>query len=170
MWFIPLLSFLGNLVSPITQMIKNAGDRVQAAHDLKIAQINAQIEALKTTSQYDYQTLVAQLGATSAGFKDITLFLVMLPVIITCIWPEKGKVIFANLALIPQYYQYLILSIYGTIWGIKNVVLPISNNSVKKALINRQQLFNDIRQKVGPIAQPMVDAIDSAVDDLEKDA
>lgn len=168
MWFTTLLSFASGLISPITQLIKNAGDRAQAAHDLKMAEINAQIESLKTTTQFDYQTLVAQLGATTSNFKDITLFLVMLPVVITCIWPEKGKAIFDNLALIPQYYQYLILSIYGTVWGIKNVVLPMSNNSIKKALINRQQVFSDLKAKMGPISQPVVDAVDAVIDDIEQ--
>lgn len=168
-FLLPLISFLGSLLSPLTTFLKNKADVAAATHELEMAKLAAATDLAKVATQADAATLTAQLGATSSGFKDVTFVLLMIPILLTCFFPDKGKEIFANLSVVPHYYQYLVLSVYGAIWGIKNVILPVSNNSVTKKLINKQEFFQYLRNAKGPLSDAEVQALDSVLDKVQQD-
>jgi hypothetical protein len=163
----PLFSLLGNLISPLTTYLQNKGQLQQAAHELEMAQLSSATEQAKISATTNVETLTAQLAATGPGFKDATFILVMLPVIITCIFPAHGKAIFDNISMIPQWYQVMIVSIISAIWGIRNVITPFVNGGVMKKLIDKQEFFNDYRKFNGgkPLDQATVDLLDKVLDD-----
>ena len=105
------LSFFSSLISPLTALINQAAAKQQAQFNLQMAQIQAATDLAKTQTTADLNTLVARLNSTDAGFKDVTFFLLMLPIFITCVSPETGQKIFSNLNIIPDFYKYLSLSV-----------------------------------------------------------
>lgn len=169
LFLLPIISFLSNLISPLTTFLKNRAEVAAASHQLDMAKLAAATELAKVSVAADAATLTAQLGATSSGFKDVTFVLLMIPIIVTCLFPSAGKDIFHNLSQVPEYYQWLVLSVYGAIWGIKNVILPVSNNSVAKKLINKQEFFQYLRSTKGPLSDAEVKDLVSVIDKLEQD-
>ena len=162
------LSFFSSLISPLTALINQAAAKQQAQFNLQMAQIQAATDLAKTQTTADLNTLVARLNSTDAGFKDVTFFLLMLPIFITCVSPETGQKIFSNLNIIPDFYKYLVLSVYGAIWGLKNVVMPLSSNAVAKKLIDKAEFFNDLRKVSGsPLSDATVATLDKVLDDVE---
>ena len=162
------LSFLGGIFAPITALINQAAQKQQAQFNLQMAQIQAATDLAKTETTNDFNSLVARLGSTDKGFKDITFFLLMLPILITCISPTTGAAIFTNLNTIPSYYQNLVLCVYGAIWGLKNVVMPLSAHSVTRKLIDKAEFFKELRQAEGKaLDSGTVATLDKVLDDVE---
>ena len=166
LFLFPLMALLSSIFSPITAWIRNKGETMQAEHGLELARLFAATELAKTEMAGNVQVTTAQLAATTSSFKDFTFLLLMTPIIITCIWPSRGQNIFANLSLVPQYYSYLVITVYGAIWGIQNIAVPIANHSIAKATINKQEFFNNLRKTQGSLPQNEVAAIDKVIDEI----
>lgn len=117
-----IVTILGTLFSTIGQPIrdylnyKNA--EVAANRELKLAQIQADKEAIISENQSASDDLSSRLSATTKDFKQNTFWLLCVPVGFSILFPSKAEVMWHNFSLIPEYFQWLFLSVYSSIWGI----------------------------------------------------
>ncbi len=125
------------------------GSYIKARSDLALAQQQAALEVKKAeitmataVAQANVQQSQAQLAATSQGFKTFSYALLTFPIIVVCIWPAHGKVIFDNLAGIPYWYAKLYVAVVGVIWGLPIASSAVSGifSAVQQSWIDRQPL------------------------------
>ena len=64
---------------------------------------------------------MASITHSPAGLRWVSFIIIYLPIIITIVSPDEGARIWANMALVPEYYMYGALMILGSIWGFSEV-------------------------------------------------
>ncbi len=108
---LPLLMALLPLLGGITQPIKDWFTYKQQAANLAM-----QVTLANITAQSNLVT--AQLNCTSSQFKQQTFWFLCVPIVYTMFCPERAAVMWGNFNTIPQMFQYLFMTVYGSIWGI----------------------------------------------------
>lgn len=146
MWalLIPIFSQIFGENGVLGQYLKTKAAKEQAA-----AELTLQIEKDKMTlssimAQAAVDSEKNKLNATGQGFKFVTFCMISLPIVITCFFPEYGKRIFDNLALIPVAWFQLWATVVGVIWG-----LPIAANAMSTILSSIQQAW--VQRNAGKI-------------------
>lgn len=117
-----LLLAFAPLLAGITQPLKDwfgyKVEAVKAEQDLKLATIKAQADQVTAQLQSDASQLSVRLGSTSGDFKQNTFWLLCVPIGFSLLLPSKAEVMWHNFSLIPEFFQWLFLSVYSSIWGI----------------------------------------------------
>ena len=113
---------LAPLLAGFTQPLKDwFGYKVEVAkadQELKLATLKVQAEQVIAQTQADTSQLASRLGATSQEFKQGTFYPLWAIVIFSVVFPSKAEVMWHNFALMPDWFQWLFLSLYSAIWGL----------------------------------------------------
>lgn len=181
------LSALIPLLAGITQPLKDYfAYKAQAAtlgQQISLETIKAQSAQVVAEAQASSDDLGARLSATSRDFKQSTFWLLCVPVAFSILFPQKAEVMWHNFSLMPEWFQWLFLSVYSSIWG-----LPIVKNGYgaitellqarrdfkidKIKATNDAKFFEVIRQKVfkAGMTQVQVDAMEEALKARDNEA
>ncbi len=117
----------------------------------------------------------AQLAATSGKFKEFIYCIMLSPIIITCLEPAKGKEIFASLALVPEWYMGIIVTIGLAMWGINSnklqeIIQSRREYKIEMKKINRKAYYDKLRLKQGYVTGDEVRISEAAFDAAEKES
>lgn len=119
MGFLALLApLLSGLFQPIKDYIAYKSQKIQADRELELAKITADKEAIVASANADSADLSARLSSTEKTFKQNTFWLLCIPVLLSICFPSKAQVMWHNFSLIPQWFQWLFIAVYSSIWGI----------------------------------------------------
>lgn len=125
MWalLIPLLSQLFGTSGVVGQYLQTKAAAAQSAADyqLKVLDDKMQLSAIQAKAEVD--SAANKIAMTTPTVKAWILAILNLPIIINCISPAHGQLIFATLQTVPQWYAMFDVAIVGTIFG-----LPIAAN------------------------------------------
>lgn len=136
----PFLSILGAALGALTQPIKDylayKSAEVAANRELRLAQIAADKEAVISENQAASSDLSSRLSATTKDFKQNTFWLLCVPIGFSILFPSKAEVMWHNFSLIPEFFQWLFLSVYSSIWGIP--IVKGGYGAVTELLQNRR--------------------------------
>lgn len=126
-----ILSFIS---SPVTEYIKGRREIKKAKHDRELAVINNQTRLAASEKEYNHEWEMQSLKGNSKGLRFFCFLQFSIPIMITCVWPEKGKEIFQNLEAIPEGFMSLYTLMIASIWGIselKNAAPAIVGGLIK---------------------------------------
>lgn len=178
---IPLLT---GITQPIKDWFQYKQDLAKADQAYKLAILNAQAEQAKQELISNTSDLQNRLGATSQEFKQGTFYPLWGVILFSVCFPKQAEVMWQNFSLIPEWFQWLFLSVYSSIWGlpiIKGGYGAITDllqqrreykaqiTSIKYG-INEDKLAQALRKKLFPsgMNQQQWEAIrDSAKESLE---
>lgn len=115
-------TLISTIFSGITQSVKDYGSfktqELAASREIKLAQIAAEKEQIASSNKAESDNLRVRLDSTSREFKQNTFWLLCVPVAFTILVPQKAEVMWHNFSLVPEYVQWLFLTVYSSIWGI----------------------------------------------------
>lgn len=179
MWALlaPILSQIFGTNGPVGQFLKMKSDAQAAEQNYKIAQLNAQTKQVEN----DYNLVQVRLNSTTQEFKQQTFWFICVPVVLTmCPWTSDFAIkMWANFALIPDWFRILFTAVYSSIWGLplaKDYLAPMFQGvadyrlQVKQAKYNRKAVFDVLRQLFPKgMNQDQVNLVDRALDAGEVD-
>ncbi len=123
--------------------------QAKATADLELQR--AQIEYAKQEGINVVESERNKLNATGQWFKFVSYVLLNYPIVVTIYSPAKGKEIFENIGIIPEWYAMLYVAVVGVIWG-----LPVAANwmgnvfsAIQRAWAMRQDKKIEKIQAVG---------------------
>ena len=167
-----LFSFLGSLPGAFGKYFDNKTqvELQKQANELAIEQEKSKLIAQGIITQGELGQ--EQLKATSPLFKQVMYWLILAPVVITCIDPVKGKLIFDSLNIVPEWYIFIVSTLSLAIWGINSdkvqtIIQARRDYKLEKLRINRQQYFDEKRKIQGSLSQQEVDEDNKLLDKLD---
>lgn len=124
---------IGGMVSKIvgedagTRVVEYFDKKQQLKYEYKLAKLQGKIDATKAKAQYRAEQLrqhgewsqgmVSQM--TSSWKDEFVLVLVALPLIFVPFFPDRVLHVFEVLKETPQWYMWLMLTIFSAVYGIK---------------------------------------------------
>lgn len=172
-----LLPLLAGFTQPLKDWFSYKRDSAKAEQDYKLAVLQAQAQAAQQQAISDSDQLKSRLDATTQEFKQTTFWLLCVPVLFTMLFPTKAKIMWENFTLIPEWFQWLFMSVYSAIWGLPIVkggygaitdLLSARRDyklEVQKTVYNRKAVFDTIKQMFpNGMNQTQVDLVDRALD------
>ncbi len=175
--FALLIPLLASLPGFIGQFFKSKNDLLTAQNNtnlqIELAKISLATEMAK--AQMEVQNTVLQ--STGSYFKYFTFFMWFGPFMLGVVAPVYSKVIFMNLATMPDWYVQSCMLIMFTVWGISvsaDTVGGIFANLAKYFDQKREKglpakmFFDTLRSVKGNISQNEVDLYNKALDALNK--
>ncbi len=110
------------LIAPITGVISTVLERKRekskAKHERAMAVINNQARLAQSTLEFNHSWEMASLQDKDKVLRNVSFFLFTFPLVITSISPETGKVLFANLELVPEWLMHIYFYMIAGVWGI----------------------------------------------------
>lgn len=174
----PLLLQIFGENGPIGQFLKIKSDTAKAEQNYKLEVLKAQTAQATQQLVSDTTDLNNRLQATTQTFKQGTFYPLWGLVLFSVLCPKKAVVMWHNFDLMPQWFQWLFLSVYSAIWGLPFVKggygafteLLQGSRDYKLEKINRKAVADKLRSKWFPngMNQQQVDDLDAAIDDGEK--
>ena len=144
MWLalLPLLSSFFGENGPLGTYLKTQSQKVQAKADLDLQIEKDKLDLSKAMAEAQVTSEANKLNATSQGFKTFSYALLTLPIIITCILPAYGRVIFDNLSVVPVWYAQIYVAVVCVIWGLPVAASTVSGifGAVQQSWLERQPL------------------------------
>ena len=182
MWamLLPLLNGIFGSEGIIGKYIQNKKDIQKAEQDYKLAVLTAQTERVSATIAANAAELTTRLTSTSQSFKQTTFYMLIVPVILTMLFPKYAVTMWSNFELMPLWFQNLFISVYSAIWGLPlikggygAVTAALSDRreyKLEKARINRPAVFDTLRKEIFTqgLTQEQVDDVNKALDEGEK--
>jgi hypothetical protein len=172
-----LIPLLAGLTQPLKDYFSYKQQITKAEQDYKLALLQAQAEAAKQEAISQSTDLKNRLEATTKEFKQTTFWLLYAPILFTILFPKQAAEMWGNFNLVPEYFQWLFLSVYSAIWGIPIVkggygaITDLLHQrreyklECKKAQYNRKAVFDTIKALFPQgMSQQQVDLIDRALD------
>lgn len=172
-----LLPLLTGSLSGLKDWFNYKQQSVKAQQEYQLATLKAQAEAARQQSISDSADLNNRLNATSQAFKQTTFWLVWVPIALTVLFPKKAAEMWSNLGLIPEFWYWLLGSMYTAIWALPKGYEAVDKYidkrreyKLEKARINRKA-FYDALDPMFPKGktQGQVDIFEKALDAGEKD-
>ena len=93
-------------------------DKQKAKFQLKMAGLQNRARLLLDTESNNHEWEMKALETSGKGLKWFSFSMFSLPIIITVVDPNYGKEIFANLALVPEWFMQTWVTINGAVWGV----------------------------------------------------
>lgn len=173
-----LLPLLTGSLSGIKDWFNYKQQSAKAQQDYQLATLKAQAEAAKQQSIADSADLGNRLNATSQSFKQTTFWLVWVPIALTVLFPKKAVTMWNNLSLIPEFWYWLLGSMYTAIWALPKGYDAVDKYidkkrdyklEVTKIKYNRKAVFDSLSD-IFPkgLTQSQVAVIDKALDAGER--
>lgn len=118
-----LLPLLGGITQPLKDYFNYKQELQKKEQDYKLALLQSQVDMAKSQNIADSEDLKNRLSATSQAFKQGTFYPLWAIVLFSVLVPSKAELMWHNFGLMPDWFQWLFLSVYSAIWG-----LPIMKN------------------------------------------
>lgn len=148
-----LLPLLTGSLSGIKDWFNYKQQSVKAQQDYQLATLKAQAEAAQQQAISESADLSNRLNATTQSFKQTTFWLVWVPIALTVLFPKKAVQMWNNLALIPEFWYWLLGSMYTAIWALPKGYEAVDKYIDKKReykleakKIDRKVVFDTIKQ------------------------
>lgn len=113
-----LLPLLGGFTQPLKDWFTYKQETAKADQQYKLAILQSQTEQAKQQTISDSNDLANRLNSTTQQFKQTTFWMLCVPVLFTMLFPAKASTMWSNFNLMPQWFQWLFLAVYSSIWGI----------------------------------------------------
>ncbi len=126
---------LGFVSKPLTQFLKNRGEIKKAEHERDLAIVHNQARLAQSQQDYNAQWEMESLKGNPKSLRIFCFIQLALPLNIAVISPEHGKLIWANLELVPGWFVQMYMIVIGSIWGISE--FKKAAPSVIGAILNR---------------------------------
>ncbi len=136
--------------------------QAKATADLELQR--AQIEYAKQEGINVVESERNKLNATGQWFKFVSYVLLNYPIVVTIYSPAKGKEIFENIGIIPQWYAMLYVAVVGVIWG-----LPVAANWMSSVFQAIQQAWASRQDKKIEKIQALGEATALNLDQAKKE-
>ena len=107
--------------APVTQYLKNRGEKNKAKHERDIAIINNQASLAQDKASNNHEWEMANLQDKDKGLRWISFTLFTLPIVITVIDPEAGTKIWTSLKVVPEHFLAIYYTMIGGVWGIASL-------------------------------------------------
>ena len=175
---LPLLSTIfSGLLQPVKDYLNYKNQELSANRELKLAQIQADKEAIISGNLADTNQRQNYLNSVTQQFRQGAIIFFMVPFCISMIAPSYAKIMWANFYDIPADFRQFFFIVYGVILG-----LPLAKDTVSqavaamgrgldarreyKAKINRAVVFAELINKWFPkgMNQAQVNELDKALD------
>lgn len=177
--FTTIISLLSSLGGPFKEWSKFKQEELTVEREVQLATLKAQAQQMMVEAASDADELKYRLSSTTRQFKQTTFWLLYIPVVLSICLPKHAAVMWGNFSLIPQWFQWLFLAVYSSIWGI-----PIVKNGYGaftdllqskqdheyrveqvKANINETKVFDSLRQSIFThgLTQQQVTAVEAAL-------
>lgn len=180
-FLIALLPILAGLTQPLKDWFAYKQESAKAEQDYKLAVLQTQAEQAKQQAISDSSDLGNRLSATTAGFKETTFWFLCVPIIFSVLFPSKAEVMWHNFSLVPEFFQWLFLSVYSSIWGIpivkggygaitellaSNKQFKLDKETIKANGIDEKKLADELRRTLftSGMTQPQWSAIKTAAE------
>lgn len=112
---------IGNIIGKVVgedagnSVIEYFDNKQKLKHEYKLTKLQLRIERLKQEGEWS-RGMVEQM----AGWKDeFVLLLISVPLVTAPIWPERTLAVFATLDTTPEWYRYMLITIFLAIYGLK---------------------------------------------------
>lgn len=115
MWWQALIAPITGVISTVLERKK---EKSKAKHERTMAVINNQARLAQSTLEANHSWEMASLQDKDKVLRNVSFFLFTFPLVITSIWPETGKVLFANLELVPEWLMHIYFYMIAGVWGI----------------------------------------------------
>ncbi len=161
----PFLLALVPLFSALTQPLKDwfafKQQYAKAEQDYKLAVLQTQSTLATQQMVSDTTDLGNRLNATTKDFKQTTFWFLCIPILFTITCPNRAAVMWQNFTLVPEFFQWLFLSVYSSIWGIPIVKggygaitelltarrdFKLQKETIKASVINEKTLADELRR------------------------
>ena len=140
-----ILLALAPLLAGITEPLKNwfsyKQKEVEATREYTLAALKAQSEQAVAQSVAETSQLNNRLGVTSQSFKQLTWWFLSAIVVYSIVFPTQAVQMWKHFDLIPEWFRYLYLSVFGVIWG-----LPIAKDNISLMFESVKSLAADRRE------------------------
>lgn len=179
MWglIVPALLQIFGENGPLGQYFKTKQKLEEAKNEVALARINADKELAIAQASADTSQLQSRLSATSQSFKQGTFYPLWGLVIFSVLFPSKAEVMWHNFGLMPDWFQWLFLSVYSAIWGlpivkggygaVTDLLQSRREYKIQKIeALNRKAVFDELKQQWFPkgMNQQQVDVVNKALD------
>ena len=174
-WLSIITSLFGGLTGGVKDYFNYKRELQAKERDYQLALLTAQVDMAKSQNESNALELRDRLKSTSQVFKQSTFWFMTLPVVLTIIFPTYAKDMWHNFSLIPEYFQWLYLSVYSAIWGIPMVkggygaftefLSKQRDYKIEKLMANDEAMYNVLRKKLfkDGMTQGQVDVIKEAI-------
>ena len=120
-----IFTLLGNLISPITQIIKGYQQKkqVKLENEMAIARAatNAKIERMQTKQESDISW--ENTALTQSGLKDEAMFIIICTPMVMCFFPGGAEVVAQGFTAInetiPEFWQWAFMATVGVSYGLR---------------------------------------------------
>ncbi len=173
MWFLTaLLPLLTGSLSGIKDWFAYKQQINKADMDFKLAVLQSQAQAAQQQVISDSADLTTRMNATSQAFRQTTFWLVWVPIALTVLFPKRAIEMWSNLKLIPEFWYWLLGSMYTAIWAIPRGYEAVDRYVDKRRdykleakRLDRKVVFDTIKQ-IFPkgMTSDQVSIIDKALD------
>ncbi len=181
MGFLALLAPLfSGLMQPIKDYLNYKNQELSANRDLKLAQINADKEAIIAQTQSDTTQRANYLGATSTSFRQGTFYWMSAIILYSIVCPDQAEVLWHNFRIIPHWVVYIYVAMLSVTWGLpvakENIGLMFSSIGrglaasrefkLAKAQINHKVVIDALKKAWFPkgMNQAEVNLVDTTLD------
>lgn len=115
---VPAAKFVfGGLIDSIKQSRTIKARETAAAHNLKLATIQAKIERAKSNGEWEVAT------AKSSGWKDEAMFVIVMTPLVLCFIPGCVQYVqggfMALQAALPDWWRWMVMATVGVSYGLK---------------------------------------------------
>jgi len=168
-----ILALVSSMFPALLDAFKRREERKQAEQSLVLARIEPEKLVAMETVRQEYSLGTTQIKSTGSALKYISYGRINSPIICAVFFPDKAKMLFENLKLIPPEILMLIVSINFAVWG-----LPVARNALSNIVtglgefararaevkLSRQAIFQSLKAAQGPMNQAQVDTINKVLD------
>lgn len=171
-----LIPLLTGSLSGLKDWFRFKQETTKAQQEYQLATLQAQAEAARQQSISESADLSNRLNATTQAFKQTTFWLVWVPIALTVLFPKKAVEMWNNLALIPEFWYWLLGSMYTAIWALPKGYEAVDRYIDKKRdykleykKLDRKVVFDTIKQ-IFPkgMSADQVKVVDRALDAGER--
>jgi len=171
-----LLPILTGSLQGVKDWFSYKKETAKAEQDYKLAVLQAQAEQAKQQAMSDSTDLGNRLGATTQAFKQGSFYPLWGVILFSVCFPKQAEVMWHNFALIPDWFQWLFLSVYSAIWGLP--IIKGGYGAITDLLQTRREykiekikafseakFFNSIKQSIFTkgVTQSQVEAFQKAI-------
>lgn len=170
-----LFSLLGNFIPSLKDYAAYKQQQLQYQQQYQLALLQAQAAQATQQITADSQDLQYRLNATTPTFKQITFWLVWVPVLYSMFFPVQAQAMWHNFELIPEMFQWLYMGMYASIWGfplakgsygaITDLLMSRWDKKIEHASVNYKVIFDTLKQLgvFTSYSQEQVDKIQQAI-------
>lgn len=168
-----IIALLSSFIPAIVDAFKRREERKQAQQAVDLARLEAERQLALETVRQEYELGKAQLNATGPVLKYVSFGILHSPILCAIFFPERARILFENLGLVPPEFLQLVAVVNCAVWGLpmaKNAITSIVAGiadfarSRSTSVLSRKAIFGAIKAATGPMTQEQVNVVNKALD------